>query len=61
MAKTLAIVLAALIVILVLTGLTNDQPDKRYEIITYTVQSGDTLDGIYYGCDVNMPLLKMAV
>ena len=58
MTKPIVVVLAAIILILILTGLTNAEPDKQYEIITYTVSNGDTLDGIYYEYNVDMPLEK---
>ena len=59
MTRRLAIVLTALILILVLIGLINDNVDKRCEVITYSVGSGDTLDGIYYEHNVgDIPLKK---
>ena len=52
------IFLSALLVIALLTGMTNEKKDKQYDVTTYTVQKGDTLDGVYYEYNVDMPLEK---
>ena len=53
------IFLSALLVIALLTGMTNEKKDKQYDVTyIHSLQKGDTLDGIYYEYNVDMPLEK---